>query len=148
MEAEKLLEGYVEKIHNLRPLKDKLNFFKYGFTGKFKTIRDDIIKLDPHKWDDRDAFIKICDNRIDRLKTFTTEIVTSVCALIAVVAVFLIAYPEKSPFQNRCIFLLIFVMSFLLVAMFYYRAQTYAWYAVKEGVLLVKDNQKKGDKSG
>ena len=83
MEAETLLEGYVEKIHNLRPLKDKLNFFKYGFTGKFKTIRDDIIKLDPHKWDDRDAFIKICDNRIDRLKTFTTEIVTSVCALIA-----------------------------------------------------------------
>lgn len=31
MEAETLLEGYVEKIHNLRPLKDKLNFFKYGF---------------------------------------------------------------------------------------------------------------------
>lgn len=137
MEAKKLLKEYVEKIHTLRPLKDKLAFLRYGFTGKLDIIRVDIIKFNPPKWDDRDAFIKICDNRIDRLKTSTTEIVTSIGALIAVVAVFLI----KQLFPILSIFLLIFVMV-LLVAIFYYRAQSYAWYAVKEGVLLVKEKKK------
>ena len=137
MEAEKLLEGYVEKIHNLRPLKDKLNFFKYGVKGKFKEIRD-IINFGSPEWGDKKVFIKICDNRIDRLKSSTTEIVTSIGALIAVLAVFLIKYSGTGYYLILSIFILI-SLAVLIFAIFYYRTQLYAWYAVKEGVLLVKD---------
>ena len=136
MEAKELLESWVKKIHKMRPFKDKWRFFKYGVKGKFKEIREEIVKFNPPKWDDRKAFIEICDNRIDRLKNSTTEIVTSVGALIAVVAVFLI----RQLYPTLTMFLLIFVVV-LMVAIFYYRAQMYAWYAVKEGVLLVKEKK-------
>ena len=138
MKAEELLEGWVKKIHKMRPFEDKWEFFKYGVKGDFKKIRDTINpNNEKPKKNEIEAFIGICDNRINRLKNSTTELVTSIGAIIAVIAVFLIRYSEKSYFLILSIFLIISV-TVLIVALAYYRAQMYAWYAVKEGVLLEK----------
>jgi multisubunit Na+/H+ antiporter MnhG subunit len=138
MKAEELLESWVEKIHKMRPFEDKWKFFKYGVKGDFLKIRATINpNNEKPKKNEIEAFIGICDNRINRLKNSTTELVTSIGAIIAVLAVFLIRYSEKSHFLILSIFLLISV-TVLIVALAYYRAQMYAWYAVKEGVLLEK----------
>ena len=140
MEAEKLLEECEDKIH--KPLlKNKGKFLRRGVKGEFKAIRGIIfgenkeLKL---KEGEVEAFIGICNNRIDRLKSSTTEIVTSLGAIIAVLAVFLIAEPENKIILWILSIILILVVAILALATFYYRAQSYAWYAVKEGVLLVK----------
>lgn len=135
MKAEKLLERYVKEIHKM-PFKNKLKVYVWGVKGKFSEIKG-IINFKPPKWDEKEAFIKICDNRIDRLKGSTTEIVTSIGAVIAVLAVFLIRYSEKSYFLILSAFLLISVIV-LIFAVLYYKVRMYVWYAIKEGILLVK----------
>ena len=129
MEVEELLE-------KCRPLKNKWKIYKCGVKGAFGAIIE-IVEFKPPKGDEKDAFIKICDNRIDRLKNSTTEIVTSIGAVIAVVAVFLIGHSEKTQFLILSIFLIISVVV-LILAVLYYKVRMYVWYAVKEGTLLEK----------
>ena len=110
-----------------------------GWTNDLKVKKENgklnIYVFKPPKWDEKKAFIGICDNRIERLKTSATELVTIIGAVIAGLALFLIKYSEIPLFLILSILLLI---SALIFAFYYYRAQMYAWYAVKEGVLLVK----------
>ena len=139
MKAKRLLERCEKEIH--KPwIKNKGKFLKRGIKGEFDEIRD-IIKFKPPKWGDKEAFIKICDNRIDKLKTSSTEIVTILGAIMAVVAIFLIADIRNNFSTILSEFLLISLMV-LILDFFYYRAQMYAWYAIKEGALLVKKEKK------
>ena len=144
MKAEELLKRCEKEIHKLR-IKNKGKFLKHGVKGEFEAIRD-IVEFEQPKWDEREMFIEICDNRIDRLKSSTTGTVASLGAgIAAVVAAFLIKDYGTQLLLILGTFLLIFVSSLLLVLIFtffYYRAQMYAWYAIKEGVLLVKKEKK------
>ena len=147
MEAEKLLEK-LEKEIDKRWIKNKLNFYWSGFRGDFSEIRE-ILGVEKPKEDEIEAFIGICDNRIDRLKLFSSNIIAVLIAFIIAIAsilaasIELITY-EKHPFWHLLqtpgvVFEILFLIFILfLSALIRYRAQIYAWYAIKEGVLLVK----------
>ena len=145
VEAEKLLEK-LEKGIDKRWIKNKLNFYWSGFRGDFSEIRE-IIGVEKPKGDEIEAFIGICDNRIDRLKLFSSDISAVLIALIVAVATILVAtdvITSKHPFLALLdlpgvLFEILFLFLLLfLIALIRYRAQMYAWYAVKEGVLLMK----------
>lgn len=143
---EELLEKWEEEIDKWW-IKNKLKFFWYGFRGDFKTIRDTLNfeKRKPNE-DEVEAFIGICDNRIDRLKSFSSDIIAVLIVLVAAVASILVVgeeYPLMSLLhQPGWIFKIIFLIFLLcLLALIRYRAQIYAWYAIKEGVLLMKKNK-------
>ena len=146
MEAEKLLKK-LEKEIDIRWVKNKLNFYWFGFRGDFSKIRK-ILGVENLKEDEIGAFIGICDNRIDRLKVFSSNIIAVLIAFIIAITSILVAlsittyahpfwYLLSKPGVVFEILLLIFIL--FLSALIRYRAQTYAWCAVKEGVLLVKD---------
>ena len=146
MEAEKLLKK-LEKEIDIRWVKNKLNFYWFGFRGDFSKIRK-ILGVEKLKEDEIGAFIGICDNRIDRLKLFSSNIIAVLIAFIIAIASILVALEIatlKHPFLNLlCKPGVVFEILFLIFILFLsplirYRAQIYAWYAVKEGVLLVKD---------
>ena len=146
MEAEKLLKK-LEKEIDKRWLKNKLNFYWFGFRGDFSEIRK-ILRVEKLKEDEIGAFIGICDNRIDRLKLFSSNIIAVLIAFLIAIASVLVALEIatlKHPFlyllcKPGVVFEILFLIFILfLSALIRYRAQIYAWYAVKEGVLLVKD---------
>lgn len=145
MEAEKLLEK-LEKEIDKRLIKNKLSFYWSGFRGDFSEIRE-ILGVEKPKEDEIEAFIGICDNRIDRLKIFSSDISAVLIALIIAVASILVAtdvITSEHPFLTLLdlpgvLFEILFLFLLLfLIALIRYRAQMYAWYAVKEDVLLMK----------
>ena len=147
MKAEKLLEKWEKEIDKPWINKNKLKFFWYGFRGEFGKIRG-IIGFEKPKEDEIEAFIGICDNRIDRLKTFSSDIIAVLIALVvAVASILAVSSITTHPLwdllcQNVVFFGMIFLIFILfLLALIRYRAQIYAWYAVKEGVLLMKKNK-------
>ena len=135
MEAEKLLKK-LEKEIDIRWVKNKLNFYWFGFRGDFSKIRK-ILGVENLKEDEIGAFIGICDNRIDRLKAFSSDIVAVLIAFIIILVALSIDHAHSFFGVVFKILFLIFIL--FLSGLIRYRAQTYAWYAVKEGVLLVKD---------
>lgn len=149
MEVEKLLEK-LEKEIDKRWIKNKLNFYWSGFRGDFLEIRE-ILGFEKPKEDEIEAFIGICDNRIDRLKLFSSNIIAVLIAFTIAIASILVALKittHAHPFlyllrQPGVVFEILFLIFILfLSALICYRAQIYAWYAVKEGVLLMKKNKK------
>ncbi len=164
MKAEDLLEKLAEGIDKPWINKNKLKFLRYGFQGDFNTIRkirEIAFKDNDLNKNEIEAFIGICDNRIDRLKSFSSDIITVVGLLIVFfggIASILVTSDviERGTFplvktltelikwelvRLLTIFFLIFLL-FPSSIFLRYRAQIYAWYAVKEGVLLMKKNKK------
>jgi len=149
MEAEKLLKKWEAEIDK-RWITNIVNFYRYGTTGDFEIIRNlDTINFNNEKTegDKIEAFIKICDNRIDRLKHSSKDLISILIALVVAVASILVGSSgttAKHPLwdllcQPGAFFKIIFLIVFLgLLALLRFRAQMYAWYAIKEGVLLMK----------
>ena len=161
MKAEELLEKCEEKINGRWCNWINWRFFRYSFSGEFKKIQE-AVKIKNIKDNDLDkneveTFIGICNNRIDRAKTFLRDVVTVLSvliALLAVIASILVGCSIKAEEQIHLIriwpetgwtFLILIILLLLATLLFlllcHYRAQTHAWYAVKEGVLLMKKNK-------
>ena len=157
-EAEELLKEWVKKIDSPK-IENKAKFLRYGVEGDFERIRKTIIEFKNPPEDKIEAFLGICDNKIDRLKSFSGDIITVVGFLIgfsAGIASTLVmsdvvgeSFPlleklsgfiGRTPLTVLAIIFLIFILSLSLLLL-RYRAQIYAWYAVKEGVLLMKKNK-------
>ena len=83
----------------------------------------------------------IFDNRLDRIKTSTRDVITVIAAGVALFALFLMGYYKEISIQNWGILLFIVLFVVLVFSVIHYRAQSNAWYAVKEGVLLEKKNK-------
>jgi len=145
MEAEELLEKWVREIDNLW-IKNMLKFLWYGSLGYFKTIRnlDTIDFKNKNPEEDRiDAFIKICDGRIDRLKSdrlksTSKDLVAVLIALGIILASILVGVTDNKHrvlgllCEGDTLFLTTFLILFLVIlAILRFRAQTYAWYAIK-----------------
>ena len=148
MKMEKLLERYEEEISNLWPW-NKLKFLRYGYGSvDYKTIRD-FLNFKPPKRGEKEAFIGICDIRIDGLKTSLRNSLAqegALIALFAVLSLLLINYITSfgSDLQFLvifCLLILLFFIVFIYVALEFFRVsvQIRAWYAIKEGALLYEE---------
>ena len=154
MKAEELLGRCEKEIDN--PWFN-WKFFWYSFKGEFKEFRNIVTSENIKDKDEVETFIGICDNRIDRAKAFLSDIVTVLSlliALLAVIASILVGSGiiKKAEKQNPLIsiwldtgwtfqiltILLILIALLLFLLLCHYRAQIHAWYAVKEGILLMK----------
>ena len=174
MKVEKPLEKWEKEIDK-RWIKHKLKFLWYGFWGDFKGLRE-VVEFEEPRRNKIEAFIGICDNRIDRLKSFSRDLITFISVSAASLGIILVFASEKHVEANRkfhewlpgqldsfiqekfpillWILLgdthfgirLVLIVLFILILLFAllvwrYRAQVNAWYAIKEGLLLMKKNK-------
>lgn len=114
MELEELLERYEEEISNLWSW-NKLKFIRYGCGSvDYKAIRD-ILNFKPPKRGEKEAFIRICDIRIDGLKTFSRNNLAKTGTLIALFATAIAAVLYYiTSFSADLQFLVVFCSFFLL----------------------------------
>jgi hypothetical protein len=81
MEADELMSEYVVEIE--RPvIKNKVAFLKYGSRGEFEAIRQ-IVRFKKPEPDKIETFIKICDSRLDRLKSYSSDLMTFLSIVLA-----------------------------------------------------------------
>jgi hypothetical protein len=147
MEAEELLERYEKEIFEWWS-KNKLKFCRYGCDYEnYKTIRDKF-NFKPPKRDEKEAFVGICDNRIDNLKTTLRDDLAKSGALITLftVAIALAIFDADSQhswalYLFSIIFFIVLVLG--LSEILCVRVQIRAWHAIKEGVLLMKERNKR-----
>ena len=119
MKMEELLKRYEKEIYKLW-LKNKLKFLLYGYGSvDYKTIRD-ILNFKPPTRDEKEAFIGICDIRIDGLKTSLRNNLAQEGALIALFAVGIAvtAYYITS-FGSNLQFLVVFCL-FILIFFYFF----------------------------
>lgn len=135
---EKLMEDCTKKTdHNF------WNLVKWSFMDNFKELQN-ISLFNEVDRDDMEQFIKICDNRLDRSKTYLKDIVVVLGFTFASLSIILaIAVGEKKiPFLvpnfsiNIIIASLILILVGLLAYLAHYRSQIHAWMAFKEIALM------------
>ena len=177
MKAEKLLEKWENEIDK-RLIKHKLKFLWYGFWGDFKGLRE-VVEFEEPRRNKIEAFIGICDNRIDRLKSFSRDLITFISVSAASLAIALsilfegiktegrggfyrwfpeqldsivqkrfnivhwfVSEPEPDLIGMKIIMIVLFILILLFALLVWrYRAQVNVWYAIKEGLLLMKKNK-------
>lgn len=136
-------------------------FISYSYRSAFKEIRktffkiikDEDIELDK---EELKVFIEICDNRLDRAKSFLGHTTTSLSILIGsmvVLAAILISTGISAGFLEHPLLdtleqfgftswifaaLVLGITVFIVLLVGHYRAEVHAWYVIKEGVLLRK----------
>ncbi|MBN1763282.1 MAG: hypothetical protein JW878_09465 [Methanomicrobia archaeon] len=160
MEADELMREYEVEIE--RPwIKNKMAFLKHGSRGELEAIRE-IVRFKTPEPNKIDAFIRICESRVDRLNSFSSGLMTFVSVALATFT-FSITFlfgtmkeiktiPKNSLipvitwyFDSPEYLIWKFIMTILLFLIITcafqflrYRAQVNAWYAIKEGLLLEK----------
>ena len=181
-ESEKLLKEWEKEIDKPWIDWNKWKFFRYGFQGDFGKIREliNFKKRKPNE-DRIEAFIGICDNRIDRIKSHSRDLITFISVSAASFAIalsiliksniiepaetkgyccyglpnplcsiaqkfpvvqWIVSEQELNWVAMKIMMIALFALVILLtLAVWRYRAQINAWYAVKEGVLLMKKNK-------
>ena len=139
------IEEFLEKCNK------KIGEYKYelawwSFSNNFERIKFGI-SFDEFEEKDFSKFIKICDNRLERAKTFLNDI--AVVLGFDFIALSIIATIAKehetiwsliiNPDYLILTFLIVFlfaILIFLFVLMFHYRSQVHAWTAFKEMALI------------
>ncbi len=138
------MKHFEEYIH--KPwLKNKGGLLWYGVKGEFGKIRERIgcDKERELKGDEIEVLLKICDNRIERLRSSVIDIVGVLVAIMAALVYFLLADQQNENYINHILSIPLIIAIILLTAStLSYRAQTYARYAIKEWVLLRKVSSK------
>lgn len=150
MTAKKLLEKCEQKIKWIN-----WKFLLDSYRSEFEEIRLTFFKNININGDELKIFIDICENRLDRAKSFLGHTAMSLSIFIGsfVVIVAILIIPniksEESfslidfmchaglTFQLSVYFLL-FLALILVLLVGHYRAETHAWYVFKEGALLMK----------
>jgi hypothetical protein len=102
MKAKKLLEKWEEEIDK-RWIKHKVKFLWHGFWGDFKELRE-IVGFEEPRRNKIEAFIGICDNRIDRLKSFSRDLITVISVSAASLAIALSILFEGIKTEDRRFF--------------------------------------------
>ena len=121
------------------------NLVKWSFTDNFEKLQD-IPLLNEITDDELEQFVKICDNRLDRVKTFLNNITIVLGFIIASLSIVLTLaiVGDKLPFLVPDLSINLFVTSLFLVLigliafLAHYRAQIHAWTAFKEKAILME----------
>ena len=117
----------------------------WSFTDNFEKLQD-ISFSDEITDNELEQFVKICDNRLDRAKTFLNDIAIVLGFIIASFSIVLTLaiVGDKLPFLVPDLSINLFVPSLfivligLLAFLAYYRAQVHAWTAFKEKAILTE----------
>ena len=148
---EDILEKCTEKtkpdIHNY------INLAWWSFLNNFKDIKKDI-SFDEIDDSELMQFIKICDNRLDRSKTFLNDIAVvfgfDLLALSIIVNVVIGGNKTTPPLHYFIVImgtaLLFVILIILLLLLGHYRSDIHAWTAFKEKAL-INDRPCHGDLS-
>lgn len=100
--VEELLKTCEERIGGLN-----WRFLRYGFWNELEKIKSEVVKginIKKLDEDDVEAFTKICDNRLDRIKSFSRNLITVIsisAASLAITASILIEKIIKAPEANE-----------------------------------------------
>ena len=155
LKAEELLEKCEQKIKWIN-----WKFLLDSYRSEFEEIRLTFFKDININGDELKIFIDICENRLDRAKSFLGHTAMSLSIFIGsfvVIATILIIgnlKPEK-PFSlidfmletgwtfQITIYLLLFLALILMLLVGHYRTEVHAWYVFKEGALLMKKEEAK-----
>ncbi len=143
--VEEILKNCNEKIKS-----NHINLAIWSFWNNFEGIQKGI-SFDFEKGD-VDKFIEICDNRLDRSKTFLSDIAIvfgfdlTALSIIAVTVKFGAPDPILSLLNNTeygilfrlLVAFLILNLIFLLILLLHYRSHVHAWTALKEKAILIK----------
>ena len=170
MKAEELLEKCEEKINKPWYNWINLRFLWYGFWDEVGKIREKVFDgiegfLDK---DELKTFEKICDIRIDKIKTFLRDLVMSISILTASLGIIVSILFEAgvvpkegvSPMLQWFfttgwswlgikIVLALIPIAVLLLALFigHYWTQVHAWYAIKEEYFIRNAKREREEKT-
>jgi len=133
------------EICNEKTAHNYWNLVKWSFADDFKKLQD-ISFFNEINDDELKRFIKICDNRLDRAKTYLNEIAVvlgfTIASLSIVLTLAIVA--DKLPFLVPDLSITLFVSSLFLVLigliaqLAHYRSQIHAWTAFKEKAILME----------
>lgn len=122
------------------------NLVKWNLTNNFKELQNIPVfdKFDKNE-NELEQFIKICDNRLDRSKTFLNHMavllgfdLTALTILAVMSTEENLLYPNMF-FRGYVTFAILFIILILLVASLpYYRSDIHAWTAFKEKALMTQ----------
>jgi hypothetical protein len=159
MDAQELLKTCEEKI---RWMDWKILLDSYR--SEFAEIRCKVFADISIEDDEIECFIEICDNRIEHAKTYLGQVTTILSILIGSFLIFVsilmrdlieagsLDQPFREAFYSVSGLIQIFVVFVLLIVVVFilllghYRTEAHAWYAFKEGALLVKNGMEKEHK--
>lgn len=121
----------------------------WSFMGDFKKLQD-IRLFDELNNSELEQFIKICDNRMDRAKTFLRDIATVLGFIFAafLIVLTLASKENKFPFIVPVLSIYLFIgsLGLILIGLFavlaHYRSQVHAWTAFKEKAILMIQSEK------
>jgi len=168
MKAEELLEKCGEKINKPWYNWVNLRFLWYGFWDETEKIREKVFEgFEGLDEDEVEAFTKICDSRIDRIKTSSRDLVIGISVLAASLGIMASILIERvipnegiSPLVQwfftsgwcwlgmRIALAVIFILIVLLALLIgHYWAQAHAWYAIKEECFIRDAKRKREEKA-
>ena len=136
--VEKLLEKCDEAS-----TRNYLHLVNLSFLGRFKELRD-IPLFNEGNNGELVRFIEICDNRLDRAKTFLNDIAVVFGFALVSLSIVLTIDKDKIPFlvPDFIIILidasLVLLLIALLALLAHYRSQVHVWIAFKEKAILLK----------
>ncbi len=135
--VKKLLDACTEKIEKC----SYWDLVKWSFRNDFKDLQD--IPFGEVGESELKQFIKICDNRLDRSKTFLQDVSIvlgfdlTALSILAVMASKDNMFFSILPFSGIVTFASLFIiLIFLLILLAHYRSQIHAWIAFKEKALM------------
>ena len=161
LKAEELLEKCEQKIKWIN-----WKFLLDSYRSEFEEIRLTFFKNININGDELKIFIDICENRLDRAKSFLGHTTTGLSILIGsfvVLASILISTGISAGFFEHPLLdvlkrlgyaswisasLVLIIAIFLALLVAHYRTEVHAWYVFKEGALLMKKEEAKAREEG
>ncbi|MGB7532789.1 MAG: hypothetical protein WA977_07420 [Halobacteriota archaeon] len=168
MKAEELLEKCEEKINKPWYNWINLRFLWYGFWDKTKKIREKVFEgIEGLDEDEVETFTKICDSRIDRIKTSSRDLVIGISVLAASLGIMVTILFERVILEGgispgvlwfftsgwcwlgmkitQAVVFIVIVLLALLIG--HYWTQVHAWYAIKEECFIRDAKRKREEKA-
>ena len=138
------LEDILEEC-NEKTTHNYWNLVIWSFLDDFKKLVDNSL-FDEVNDDDLEKFIRICDNRLDRAKTYLNDVAIVLGFAFASLSIVLTLaiVGDKLPFLVPDLSIILFVVSLfliligLLALLGHYRSQVHAWTVFKERAILMK----------
>lgn len=137
--VEKLRDKCIEKLKNT----SRLKLVWWSFRNNFNELQTGFPSLELTDKEVED-FIAVCDNRLDRAKTFLKEIAAVLgfdLVALTIVATIVKIEPKEYPISTFIGFLIVSLF-FLFILLGHYRSHIHAWTAFKEKALVIEKCKK------
>lgn len=147
------VEGLLEKCNGKIGC-NRFNLFIWSFMNDFKELQDSSL-FNGFDESELKIFIKICNNRLERSKTFLNDIAIvfgfdlAALSIVATIGERENMFNRFLPFSGYIIVATLFVILIILfVFLAHYRSQVHAWTAFKELALIKCSDEKESKIKG